>query len=91
MLLIVGVVWRDANEHLVQQDTKKVPVYRLAVALTPEHLWSQVGRTATERSGLRIVHDSNFGQAEICEKCVAVLVVHNIVRLQVPKNDIALM
>ena len=88
-LLVVRVVRRDADEHFVEEDAEKVPINGLAVALPSEHLRSEVSGRSAETTSLSIVHHAYFREAEISQQSVTVLVIDNVVRLQVPENDVS--
>ena len=59
------------------------------MALSSQHFWCKVGRRSAEASSLRIVHNTNFGESEISEQGVAILVKNDVVWLQIPKNDVS--
>mmetsp|Transcript_20987 Transcript_20987/g.28231 ORF Transcript_20987/g.28231 Transcript_20987/m.28231 type:complete len:220 (-) Transcript_20987:1507-2166(-) len=58
------------------------------MALSPQHLWCQVGWRAAETTSLRVVHHTNLGEAEICQKGVAIFIKDDIVWLEVAEDDV---
>ena len=43
------IEWRQACQHLVEQNTESPPIHSLGVAVAKEKFWSQIFRGSTER------------------------------------------
>ena len=83
-------IGRNADKHLIDQDTQQVPVNAARVARAPEHLRGKVGDRSTERLRDVLRANSSLRQAEISEHRVAVSVKYDVVRLQISEDDILL-
>ena len=91
LVLVWVVEWRDANYHLVNEDSKCPPVERLVVAGPLNHLGRQVLGGAAERVRFHIVgllHD--LSKTKVCQHDVAVVVNENVLRLQIPVDNVRL-
>jgi hypothetical protein len=59
------------------------------VALPSEHFRSEVSGRSAETASLSIVHYAYFREAKISQQSVPVFVIDDVVRLQVPENDVS--
>jgi hypothetical protein len=60
----------DADDHLVNQDTKRPPIYGVVVAVTNQHLWGEVLGSAAETVGKLTVLDE-LGKPEVSNQQVS--------------------
>lgn len=88
---IVGVVGRDPDQQLIHDHAQQVPVDCLPMPAALEHLGGQVRHRAAEGPrALAVVQDALLAQPEVGQLGVPVDVQHDVVGLQVPENDVAL-
>ena len=90
-LLRLGEIWRLTNDHFIKEDAEEVPVDTLAMAGFSDHFWCEVGHGAAE--GLctaRRVKHTLLTKAKIGKTGVTIRVNYDIIRLEIPEDDIAL-
>jgi hypothetical protein len=46
---VLIVEWRQACQHLIEQDTESPPIHSLGVAVAKEKFWGEVFGSSTER------------------------------------------
>jgi len=91
LVLIIGVVRGQTGDHFKQNDTEKVPVYSLAVAVFLQHLRGQIGIAPAETLGADFASPHVLSrQAEISQHRMPAFVYYHIIRFQVAENDILL-
>jgi len=58
LVLVAVEEWGDAHDHLVNQDAKRPPVYGVVMAVTNQHLGSEVlGSTAEAVGKLTVLNE----------------------------------
>ena len=86
---LARVEWRESNNHFVGQDAEGPPVDGVRVADLLQDFRSEILRSTAE--GVRLlVLSQNLGEAEIGKQKIAILVQQNILRLEIPINNLLL-
>mmetsp|Transcript_34696 Transcript_34696/g.110262 ORF Transcript_34696/g.110262 Transcript_34696/m.110262 type:complete len:272 (+) Transcript_34696:64-879(+) len=76
---------RLAGQELPDENAQGPPVQRKGVPALLHHLWRKVTRCPTDRVRLA---ECELGKAHVCELCMALGVEHDVLRLQVPVDDL---
>ena len=87
LLLIVPVEGWLAHQHLIEHDTIRPPVNTGAIWLEADHLWGNVVRGPTEGLSCFFSHYSLLAHPKICDLDVAILIQHDVIKLEVPVDD----
>lgn len=83
---VVVVEGVDTGVHLIDENTQSPPVDGLPVALIEDDLGGDVFGGAADREGAALVED--LGEAEVSELQVAVIGHQQVLRLQIPEDDV---
>ena len=83
-LLLEGV---DATDHLVSEHAQGPPIDGERVAFRQDNLWGKILWSTAESIGHAISRLLDFGQSEVCELQIALLIKQDILWLQVSVDD----
>ena len=83
VIVVEGV---DTSVHLVDKNPESPPVDSLPVALVENNLWSNVLWGSADRECSSLVED--LGETEVSEFQVPVVSDQQVLRLQVPEDDV---
>lgn len=86
---MTGVEGREAHDHLVGEDAERPPIYWEGMADLFEDFGGKVLWGAAEGVGLLICLQ-DLGETEISETDVAIFSHQNVLRLEIPIDDILL-
>jgi len=75
----------DSSQHLVGEDAHRPPVDGLAMAFVEEHFGGEVLRRTAKRISARL---AIFGEAEIGELEIALLVNENVLWLEIAVDNV---
>ena len=87
VVLLTSVERREANDHLVCQDTEGPPIDREGVTALYKNLWCEVVRRTAERICLLIPLD-DLRKTEVSEANIAVFVHENVFWFEITIDDI---
>mmetsp|Transcript_73961 Transcript_73961/g.230127 ORF Transcript_73961/g.230127 Transcript_73961/m.230127 type:complete len:192 (-) Transcript_73961:20-595(-) len=77
---------RQPREHVEEQHPEVVDVHGVAVALPEQYLGREEGHRTAEGLGAPAARDALLGEAEVREHRMALLVDHDVVRLEVAED-----
>lgn len=87
IILSSRVEGREPNNHFIGQDTQSPPVHWEGVAALNQDLWGQVVWSTAEGVGLCISFE-HFGETEVSEADVSILVHQDVLRFKISINDV---
>lgn len=90
IVAISGVEGREADDHLVGQDTKSPPVNGEGVALLVEDLGGKILWGAAEGEGLGVIVE-DLGQTEIGQTDIAVFIHKNVLGFKISIDNVLFM
>ena len=82
VIIVEGI---NARKHLIGEDTKCPPVNRLAMAFVEEDFGGEVLRSAAQRISARL---AVLGKSKVCQLEVTLLIDEDVLRLQVPVDNV---
>ena len=84
------VEWREADDHLVSENTEGPPIDRETMAQLVNDFGRQILRRTAERLRLLVALE-NLGETEVGQRDVAILTHEDVLRLQITIDNLLLM
>lgn len=79
--------WWNADDHLVDENAERPPIYGVIVTVTDQHLWGEILSGTAERVSDFTLLDK-FSKTKVRKHQVSVLANKYILRLEIPIQNL---
>lgn len=91
LLPVICEIRRQANDHLIENNTEEIPVNRLPMPRPFQHLRREISDRPTETLGSLVPDHRFFREPEIGQERMSFLIDDHVVRLEVAEYYVLLM